>query len=324
MKKLYIVFGIPFCALASYAQPTLNQSNTAPSIGENFVYSRSDWDGSTVSTGANQTWDYSGLVETTTTTYNYVDPSTCPDASQFSSATISANIASGMQYEHMDYNSTKIERHGVYAGGVPMPYQDSEEILHYPFTYGDSYTDNFASTFTNGVVWDRAGSVTVSAEGYGTLQLPNSTVNNVLLVKIYEDYGDSYNGSELYHYYITVYMFYLPGYHIPVLALTKYEQGGNITYYANYVDDAALGVAPKDELSNISVYPTLVTDVLNIYWGSTNKSDIKSVEIINVAGQVVFASNKAVQSIETSDLNPGVYFIRISDGVNRKTLKFVK
>ena len=320
MKKIYFLCSALLMAGSAFSQPVLTQANSTPAVGENFIYSRINWDGDAGSSGTNQTWDFSNIVAIGTTTVDHIAPAGAPSSSSFPGANVTVNYAGGTQYEFHKVSSSAYERLGFYAGGTAIPYSNSEKILEFPFTYNNTFTDPFGGTFiSSGASFTRAGTATVSADGYGTLILPNGTFNNVLRVKLIEDYGDTYQGNEVYHYYVEVYMFYQPGIHIPVLALTDYEQSGNNTRYGNFLANITAGT---EELTadRISVYPNPVKDQLFINWNDANHTT--GIDIYNISGKLVFSSQQSINSINTSEFEAGVYFIHLGEGNGIK--KFIK
>lgn len=81
------------------------------------------------------------------------------------------------------------------------------------------------------------------------------------------------------------------------------------------------GVAISENVvSEVSIYPNPATSVLNV-----NAAGYSQVEVINMLGQVVYSnsiSNNA--QINVSDLNNGVYFVRLSGANGTTTQKFIK
>ena len=76
----------------------------------------------------------------------------------------------------------------------------------------------------------------------------------------------------------------------------------------------------ENVVSEVSIYPNPATSVLNVSAAGYNQ-----VEIINMFGQVVYSnsiSNNA--QINVSDLNDGVYFVRLSGANGTTTQKFIK
>lgn len=322
MKNKYLCLLIFLPLHNSIAQPILTQANTGPVVGESFVLNRFDWDGDSQGVGANQTWDYSGIVTTSTTATSIVNPNTMPSSSSFPSANTGINYAS-TQYEYNLINTTNWSREGFYAGGVAIPYQNSELLITYPFEYNDTYVDPFASTFVSGGTWYRAGNVTVTADAYGTLILPSGTVPDVLRVKVYEDYGDTYSGSELYHYYTTIYMFYRPGYHFPILSLTNYIQGATTINYGNYIDDASLSIKPEVSVASMNLYPSPASQTVNVDLGQYAAS-FERIEIYDFAGKLVYLNQNLPESIDITELLSGVYLVNVYLTDEKIVRKFVK
>lgn len=319
-KYLSILFLLPIHL--SFGQPVLTQPNTGPVIGESFVLNRFDWDGDSQGTGVNQTWDYSGIVTTSTTATSIVNPNTMPSSSSFPAANTGINYAS-TQYEYNLINATNWSREGFYAGGVAIPYQNSELLITYPFEYTDTYVDPFSSTFVSGGTWYREGDVTVTADAYGSLILPSGTVPDVLRVKVYEDYGDTYGGSELYHYYTTIYMFYRPGYHFPILSLTNYIQGATTVNYGNYIDDATLSIKPETSVASINLYPSPAHHQVSLDLGKY-AAEFERIEIYDLSGKLVYLNQNLPQTIDVSDLLTGVYVVHIYLNEEKIVRKFVK
>ena len=75
----------------------------------------------------------------------------------------------------------------------------------------------------------------------------------------------------------------------------------------------------KAETPEITLYPNLVNNVLNINTGST--SDVE-VQIINLAGQVMIKTTG--RTVDVSSLPKGIYFARIFASGQSVTKKFIK
>jgi len=321
MKRIYILVNV-LISTAAFAQPVLEQSNVGAIAGDSYIYSRIVWDGNSGPVGADQTWDYSTIVTTTTTALDFVSPSTCPSPSSFPTATVVSNYAN-QQYVYHEFTNAVYDNVGMYAGGVDIPYTDSERILTFPFTMGDSYVDPFGATFVSGgVTFVRSGNVTVTADGYGDLILPNATITNVLRVKVSEDYGDAIGGVEVYHYNTDIYMFYKPGVSTPVLSLTHYVQGANVTNYGNYIDDASL-IVEENKTEKLSVYPNPFSTSFIV---ETNSTDEK-IEVFDILGNLVSTVEiKGENNIEVylEDKESGVYIVRVSSSTGIREMKLIK
>lgn len=74
--------------------------------------------------------------------------------------------------------------------------------------------------------------------------------------------------------------------------------------------------------TNFAVYPNPATDVINI--SNVNKLEITSAEITDINGRIIKNIKSGVESINISDLNTGVYFLRISIDSGEGVTKIVK
>lgn len=70
------------------------------------------------------------------------------------------------------------------------------------------------------------------------------------------------------------------------------------------------------------LYPNPTTAILNI--SSKNQTEVQSVEIYNIVGQVVIAIPNTTKTIDVSGLEAGTYFIKLNTEKGSSTTKFVK
>jgi len=85
------------------------------------------------------------------------------------------------------------------------------------------------------------------------------------------------------------------------------------------VSDLAAGINENNESHSV-IYPNPATNVLNIL----SEKEIHNIEIYNVEGQLVKFISDNVNSIGISDLNNGVYFVKIHTENGTATHKFIK
>ena len=94
---------------------------------------------------------------------------------------------------------------------------------------------------------------------------------------------------------------------------------------ADYLESAvALGVKNNDFENSISLYPNPASTILNIE--NRSGEQIKSVSIYSITGAVVKQTNagQSIESISVSDLQNGIYFIKIQAGNQVLNSKFIK
>ncbi|MBO4646092.1 MAG: choice-of-anchor J domain-containing protein [Bacteroidales bacterium] len=93
--------------------------------------------------------------------------------------------------------------------------------------------------------------------------------------------------------------------------------------FALYIDDITINVQSSvadHTNSTVSIFPNPATSVLNVEAEGYN-----TIEIVNVLGQVVYNANATSNmQINVSNLNNGVYFVRLNGANGIATQKFVK
>ena len=83
------------------------------------------------------------------------------------------------------------------------------------------------------------------------------------------------------------------------------------------VEDCTASVTDPSFL-NFSIYPNPVKDYLNIDYSNSER-----ISIYNILGKEVIRIGNQ-NTVDVSTLSKGVYFIKVSDGVNSSTKKFIK
>lgn len=93
--------------------------------------------------------------------------------------------------------------------------------------------------------------------------------------------------------------------------------------FALFIDDITISaqISVADYINNtISIYPNPATTVLNV-----EAEGFNTVELVNVLGQVVYSANATNNmQINVSNLDNGVYFVRLNGANGTATQKFIK
>ncbi len=332
--KMLLFAATMIVSTSLHAQPTLTQGNCAPQVGNTFTTHNVAY-AAPGSGGANATWDFSGLVSGGTSTYSWVDPSTTPNGTDFSGATVSYE-SSPNNFVYVQTSSSKYETKGIDNNGIIINYNDPETILEFPLTYSDTWSDNLASTYVSGgYTFYRSGSNIGVADGYGTLILPYGTFNNVLRVTVTSDFIDEYNpGIPLFVEYDVVNTYwYLPGINNPLLQMSSFSSstGGapTITQYGYYIDQLHVGVEgyTPHELFHMQVFPNPATTTANVRYALKDGGNVR-ISLYNTLGQEVQTMVNQTQStgdytttINVNDLKKGIYLIRMEVGGQAQTEK---
>ncbi len=311
-----------FCTgllLATQAQPSLNSSNTNPQAGENFAMHLIAFLDAGQS-GANVTWDFSALTINSPLNFNFVNASSTPYGSSIPAATVAYQTAGS--YDYYSTSASSYARVGAYVQGVVLNYSDAEDIIRYPCSYNSSFTDNFSVTFTNqGVTYSRAGTIEVEADAYGTLILPDGTVNDVLRLKSVENYTDDYvfqGFPQTIDYYSEIYMWYKPGIHYPLLTFTHFDSDISFAEYGSYMNPATVGLDDIFEKTPaMSIYPNPATSEANIKLELKEPDDIKLTLVNSIGQQVTTVTHNELSpgmhqfSLDVNSYPRGIYFVKI-------------
>jgi hypothetical protein len=225
-----------------------------------------------------------------------------------------------------------------------LSYSDPVVKMKYPFAFGDQFTDHFkgVALYNGTSAIDLAGDITVAADGYGTLIMPDRVIEGALRVKSVKK-GLQVNQCGTNDFTISKYSWYAPGYRYPVLNLNITESrlnGGTpvITNSANTniqqftVKSTVLGVdllAQSKASSSIAgnlevkvlVSPNPFSDKLKFEYSLPDKMKV-SIELYDGSGKsfAALVSNQLQSSgfhdgelfSSKYDLAPGVYFMRFT------------
>lgn len=242
---------------ASYSQPTLTSANTTPVINDTFHTYFCDTANVTPGpSGAAVTWDYSTLKTTFASFIKYKScNSSVPGCSLFPSSTIVDSGRLGgyksLLYGYTHYNVSSSVLSFVGTNDASTNYKiisiNSTEILHFPFTYLDNYSDSFKNTADGGAPYE-TGSINVRADAYGTLILPHDTFNNVLRIERIRNANDGVT-SGIYTY--TDYLWYLPGTHEPLLTITYFKRQPIADYISGVIISTINPMGSKVGVSKI-------------------------------------------------------------------------
>ncbi|MDT8413672.1 MAG: T9SS type A sorting domain-containing protein [Vicingaceae bacterium] len=352
MKKLNLfIIGI-VVTTAAYAQPTLNSTNHAPSVGDNQLYYIAD-SNSVIdnTTGANVTFDYSNLegFGMTQTSY-YVNPTTTTYTSNFPNATYAdTTLGSPINKRYGQLvNTDSLVNNGMVLnintfGVTVIEFFDPEKTITYPFTFGNSFNDVYSGQFTavaTNTTTNGSGTVSVNADAWGTLLLPNSvSIPNVLRVVQFDSLVTdtiilpfplpailplTIKGNIINYYEPSVSKY-------PLLSIIDADIAGNSsrTVISQY-PMPLVGVNELENKFNLTVYPNPIANE-----NATLKFELKSAEkveitLLNQLGQElknVFTGNMQpgmnTLTIETANLAKGIYFVSTLIGEQKITKKLI-
>ena len=278
--------------------------------------------------GANLTWDFSNFSLNTPNKLEFQNASETPYAATFPN-TIAAYYRDGLQlpsaklgYEFFSTAGNMLTKKGIAnVLNVVVNYTDPKKVLTYPFTFGSNFTDDFSATYTvQGATVSEQGTVSVSADGYGTLILPFGTVQNVLRVHTTETYTQTIPGFPNPLNYVThTYNWYRPDWAFPVISITTETvdvspQTVTTAFFVNYIP-TNVGTPTIDNSNNsLSVYPNPATTTTNVQFDLPTLAHAQ-LAIYNAVGQLVSSDFDATTVgkqnivVDCSQYPRGVYTI---------------
>jgi len=301
-------------SFATFAQVTINGSDVNPSPGFTYTDNQTTYM-SPGNAGTNQTWDFSSLTSSGTMTSN-VSAATNNGANML--------LDNGSSQAYYSYTSTEQEVKEIIASGTTITYSNGEKTLQFPLTYNSTYSDTFKASFLSGGTYPavRAGSNSFVVDGYGTLILPNQTINDVIRIRFQQDYSDTIDIGSPYiiNYTSDIYIWYKAGFKSPVLSMINFVGAGTTSDYGIYTNANNVSIDEIKNIEEVKVYGNPFTDLLTFSVEATKPLEIEY-QITDMSGQVVYSSMNASISdgsnkfnISTNSLKSGVYALKITNG----------
>ncbi len=344
------LFIIGISATSNAQSPTLTAATNNPIYGDEFITVNCDTSGVTPqSAGVNQVWDFSSvlfpmsLFPLSSDTGFVVTPNDAPNGSMFPSSNVAIYTPSSGTTGSMYYvaSPTAFSQDGAYSSSTNYAeLTDPMDLLRYPFSYPDNFTDTYSGTiyFMGIVPATQSGTISVSCDGYGTLILPgfpvSSTYNNTLRVhstQNYTDHANLFGVDTSATFQLETYTWYTPGYHNALLTIATATGAGYFfkqVSYSAFENPAHESVGSVTDLaSSLNIFPDPAHDMLNIAYNTSSsaKTHITLTDMLGREVGVIAENATGSQNISynISSLSGGIYFVRLQSGsqvVNRKVV----
>ena len=331
MKLLIILFMSVIAFQFTAAQTTVTHP---PSVGDRYISRACDTNNIFPgNTGSNQTWDYSGLIllpDSSET--NWINVSGTPFASNYPNATIVSKDIENEAYSYYTYQSGSVLYYGTSMTGLEEILTEPGIHYKYPFSYGDSYTDNFSGTVQNpGFVFQRNGTITSTADAWGTIILPAGTFSNALRVRVEMIMRDSVSTPMPMSVVTEIvnYLYYVPDLKYPIFRLTYSSTtsiaGTELARHVSYSPNQTVGInqisSTVPESFNLSQnFPNPFNPVTKIHFSVSEQTNVK-LTIYDMLGRqvAVLVDSKVAPGVyetqwNASGFNSGVYFYNLQTG----------
>jgi hypothetical protein len=197
MKKIYILI-LALMPLFGWAQPTITNMMNLP-VGAYYTTLQDSTMGVTSgNTGANRTWNYGAVlarIPNQQITQSSITPATAPYIDSFPTATMVIRNGTGQYgyYLPSGTNNYLIGNYDSSSISIFIHYPNSEQQSASPINYTNTFTDNFSRYyFTVGYKTEGTGTVTATADAWGSLTTPIGTYPNCLRIFIHQTNVDTF------------------------------------------------------------------------------------------------------------------------------------
>ena len=351
MKTRILTLLLLFVSLGLWAQTRLSFSDHSLRNCDSNTYREIQFPDPGTS-GPNQTWDFSHLQFTGKNIGSALLPASSPKMPGSGDYNLMLD-ENGYSYI-LNATESVLEELGYEnrEQKLSLLYSDPVLKMKYPFAYGDHFTDHFAGValYSGTGKIDFTGDHDVSADGFGTLVLPDRVINGALRVKSVKK-GIQINQCGTTDVSIVKYSWYATGYRYPLMNLNVVETSANggtpvvtKTAYANtdqlYQKSGLLGTyaqVPAAQVDNtgikVVISPNPFTDQLTFSYLLPAPAAV-SIDLFDMAGKTIgWLTKNQLQSagIQNGTLNaaqfglkPGVCFMRFAFGNQTVICKIVK
>lgn len=272
--------------------------------------------------GTGQTWNFSSLVIGASGSTSIVAPSSTPYGSSFPTATCAISSPSGVYYYKS--NAAGLSVVGLGTQSYIMQYSNIDEMIIYPFAYGNSSMETHTAAYTiSSFTGTRGGFTNTTADGSGTLILPSGSYN-VIRVRTDQEDRDSL-GASGFITNSTTYAYYSANQKFPLFQIVflSINSGSNIQNIKSVsINSAVVGISEENQLSAFNCFPNPASEQLNITAELMQANDVQ-VELTDLAGRVILTEQYGQQTAGTftrtlnvANLPAGLYTLRVMSGTS--------
>lgn len=274
--------------------------------------------------GADQTWDMSGLAETEEQAFLFEAPENTFFSNDFPNADV-CGISWDPAYSYYNYSPDSLTILGYATlleqldptDTVKQFYSNPESYVPLPFSFGDVHSDFFAGTSVTPLLdLPFEGTTDFEADGYGTLVLPTGTFNDVVRFRIDREQTSSgptqiTQTKEQYVWVSATHRFWL-------LVMETYNDGfstSELIWYNKNPAPITTGI-DDNRVAAVNVYPNPISAAGNlaIQWDS---NEMVEAVVTSVAGEELLRTqlnlSQGMNPLDLSaiDMRTGMYLLHI-------------
>jgi Secretion system C-terminal sorting domain len=290
--------------------------------------------------GANAVWNFNQLVLAGQSVSNNSIPTaaqiaTFPNSTALNTVLTTVNNIDSTSQIFSKNIANEISITGFQTPELTLNYTtNNAKIGTFPLNYGYNFTDTTAGTFTNGTnTGTFTGNVITTVDAYGTLNLNNTgngsfsglvtrlkTVQNINLNILIFPVGTVVQTTYAYFSSINT---------SPELRYTKavinIPQAGLNNQTVIQIEDyfgLLLSTKNNDLINKIQIFPNPVNDILNIK--TDNNQKINALILSDINGREIINQTLNTENINVSELQKGIYFLKIDSDNGIFTKKIIK
>lgn len=314
-----------------HAQPIIT-SNAIPTLGTDLQVSIVDPEPLGVlilPAGEGIIWDFSASTTTETRIATFVDASETDESIFFPNADIALSYdGTGLPLGsfnlknnfYSSFSDSILNVGFATQSGAVINYQNPLTIFNLPFSYGDSFMDDFSVSFQVGAsTVVEEGTLSVEADAYGTVLLPNDEVTDLLRVRTIRTYFQAFPPElqidtiffeeERLEWYAVDQIY-------PVLSVTTEMVSTNLSPQIRiyFTGDVETNIEEYLPSASIEAYPNPGNGMFQLQYDLIQTADIQ-INIYNSMGQLVKIGGSGLQNagrqttlIDLTGQAQGMYF----------------
>lgn len=313
MKHLFILLISVLIFFQAGAQITITSADM-PSVGDtvrtSIALNPEAFDFS--QTGANYSWDFSGLNPVNQRVDTFLAVSSTPVvfwpffitsadlANTFNPATLLPGLPDVMAYRFLENSNSRYQDlgYGLIFEGTPIPlkYSNADEIYQFPMSFGQTYSDDalleLALPDVGYVLLERSRQNTI--DGWGTLTTPYGSFEVLRYKSEVVEYDSLFingTGQAVARNY-TEYHWLAQGMDVPLLQVTLDEALGNVVVYQDSARVINVGLFESQKAHTaLQVYPNPASQNSKVIVDA-KKATIASLSIFDQQGKMVYRDQR--------------------------------